>query len=204
MIEQNQPYTFEINNAQRDFKPRAEEVFLLQIEIDETEWHHLGCFPTDAIGAIALRFDDASDVQLGFETFRRFHRTPTIGELFLIEMRLISQADWLRFTPDHRFKVGEATILWNSRREPKPKKRKEPTPYGKFWEAMDKAGFQNRPDVRQWLRMTGATEKDVKAALRGHFIVTSRANELSQKRVVDALIENGLLAAADFVEGLKY
>jgi len=174
MIEQNQPYTFEINNAQRDFKPRAEEVFLLQIEIDEAEWHHLGCFPTDAIGAIALRFDDASDVRLGFETFRRLHRTPTIGELFLIEMRLISQADWLRFTPDHRFKIGQATILWNSRREPKPKKRKEPTPYGLFWKAVRLSSIPDFVELHDWLGLKSdlaqpPKPEDVWKAMRGKF-----------------------------------
>lgn len=182
MIEQGDTYTFCFNNAQRDFKPREEEIYLLQCEIDETEWHYLRDFPTDAIGALRLVFDDIpGSVTVGFEAFRRVHRTPQAGEMFLIELKLITQADWLRFSPEYRFRLGEASISWTSRAEKRKRqsKAKEPTPYGAFWQQMDKAGFHNRPDVRRWIGYSGLDERDAKQCLRRIFNAQSRATDIS-------------------------
>lgn len=199
MIEQGQPYTFCFNNAQRDFKPRSEELFLLQCEVDETEWHYLKDFPTDAIGAVTLRFDDLPDsVSLGFEAFRRFHRTPATGEMFFVELVLVSQVDWLRFLPKYRFQLGEATILWNSRaaKEKRPPKAKEPTPYGAFWCELDGRGFHNRPDVREWLNHYENSEDGAKDALRRKLGVTKRSLEASPDVLLCALEAAGDMAGA--------
>ena len=88
------------------------------------------------------------------------------------------------------------------KREPKPPK--EPTPYGKFWQTMDKAGFHNRHDVRDWLQKIGASEAEAKAAIRMRFSVQSRATELSPSRLAQALSDDGYEAAASFIEGYNY
>lgn len=59
MILQNQIYSLEFQNFRRTHRNRAGgELFLIEFEITETEWHHLGDFPQDAIGEIALRWTE--------------------------------------------------------------------------------------------------------------------------------------------------
>ncbi len=113
MIEVNQLYQFEVRNCQRDFRPREQEIFLLQVELEESEWSYLGCFPTDAIGAIRLTFDESPvDISVSFDSFKRVHRAPQAGEIFLIEMKLLSQSDWLKLEAMPRFTLSTAAIVW--------------------------------------------------------------------------------------------
>lgn len=73
------------------------------------------------------------------------------------------------------------------KREPKPPK--EPTPYGKFWQTMDKAGFHNRHDVRTWINAHDLMEAATKERMRKAWRVTSRANEMSPDDVVAWLMD---------------
>lgn len=63
--------------------------------------------------------------------------------------------------------------------EKRQPKVKEPTPYGAFWQALDKAGFHNRPDVRRWIGYSGLDERDAKQRLRQIFNAQSRATDIS-------------------------
>lgn len=138
MIEQNQVYAVEFNNFRRKHVNRGgNEIFLIEQEISEDDWHHLGAFPTDAIGTVGLQWTD------------------------------------------------RAAVPEKPKREPKPPK--EPTPYGKFWQAMDKAGFHNRPDVRDWLGAQSSTEEAAKRLLRLAFGAESRATFVSPEDVEEWL-----------------
>lgn len=55
MIEQNQAYKLEFQNFRRVHRNRAVgELFAIELEITEDEWHHLSDFPQDALGEVAL------------------------------------------------------------------------------------------------------------------------------------------------------
>ncbi len=145
-------------------------------------------------------------VRFEWRNFRRSFRTAKIGDVHLIQVEVDAKT-WQDLDTMPKDADGEMVIWWETRGESigkEPKPPKEPTPYGKFWQAMDKAGFHNRPDVRQWLQAVGLSEQEAKTYMRERFNVKSRGAELSQKRIVDALTEASFLEAADFVEGLKY
>ena len=62
MIEQNQPYSFEVRNFRRVHRNRQiGEVFLIELEIDEETWGHLGSFPTDADGMASLMWTERAE-----------------------------------------------------------------------------------------------------------------------------------------------
>lgn len=64
MIEQNQVYTLEFQNFRRVHRNRADgEIFCIEIQISEDEWHHLASFPQDAIGNAALQWTDRAAVE---------------------------------------------------------------------------------------------------------------------------------------------
>ncbi len=55
MIEQGQVYSVEFQNFRRVHRNRANgELFAVEFEITEDEWHHLADFPQDAIGQLGL------------------------------------------------------------------------------------------------------------------------------------------------------
>lgn len=57
MIEQGQSYTVEFNNFRRVHRNRADgELFAIELEIAEEDWHYLADFPRDAIGDMVLRW----------------------------------------------------------------------------------------------------------------------------------------------------
>jgi hypothetical protein len=215
MISQGQVYHFDINNAQRDFDPLAKEVFLLCAEITETEWHYLGCVPTDGIGAIELRFDDPQFVvKVGFDAFNRRHRPSKNGELFLLKIRLLSQADWLKLEAMPRFTLGTAAIVWTSRPMPeeKPKRTPKAKPlkgeWGFFWREMDRCGFHNQSSVLYWLRVNEtATTDERKEALRRKFALPSRTfiapDDLLNAMVIGEREGFVLDGAITFVENVK-
>lgn len=58
-IEQNQPYSMEFQNFRRVHRNRAVgELFAIELEITEEDWHYLSAFPQDAIGQVALQWSD--------------------------------------------------------------------------------------------------------------------------------------------------
>jgi len=58
-IEQNQPYSMEFQNFRRVHRNRAiGELFAVELEITEEDWHYLSAFPQDAIGQVAIQWSD--------------------------------------------------------------------------------------------------------------------------------------------------
>lgn len=115
---------------------------------------------------------------------------------FLSAIRLADADGMMRF----EFSPGDS-LPEKQKRKAEPK---EPTPYGKFWEAMDKAGFHNRPDVRQWLSYFGAltTEEDAKQAMRDQFQTRSRSI-ISPDELLVVLKKFEIAGAITFVENIK-
>jgi hypothetical protein len=74
--------------------------------------------------------------------------------LYLLSFE-VDEATWLQF----KASVPKGAILqhrffWtNGDEQPRPKKQKEPTPYGKFWERMFQLGFYNSPDLWEVLNV---------------------------------------------------
>ena len=101
---------------------------------------------------------------------------------FLSAIRLADGDGMMRF----EFLPG-APQSEKPKREAKP--AKEPTPYGKFWQEMDKAGFHNRHDVRTWINAHDLMEAATKERMRKAWRVTSRANEMSPDDVVAWLMD---------------
>lgn len=59
MIEQGQPYSMEFQNFRRVHRNRAiGELFAVELEITEEDWHYLSAFPQDAIGQVAIQWSD--------------------------------------------------------------------------------------------------------------------------------------------------
>lgn len=112
---------------------------------------------------------------------------------FLSAIRLADSDGTMRF----EFAPG-GSLPEKSKREAKTK---EPTPYGRFWQAMDRAGFHNRPDVRAWLSYFGEIKSDdeAKQALRDQFQTSSRSN-ISPDELLAALKKFDLAEAMAFVE----
>lgn len=55
MIEQGQAYKLEFQNFRRVHRNRAiGELFAVELEVTEDDWHHLSDFPQDALGEVAL------------------------------------------------------------------------------------------------------------------------------------------------------
>ena len=155
MIQQNQIYSLEFQNFRRVHRNRAiGELFAVELEITEDEWHHLQSFPQDAIGVMAIKW------------------TERLGE------------------PE------------KPKRE--PKRPKEPTPYGKFWQAMDNAGFHNRPDVRRWIECASTdSEWEAKTRLRLALCVEKRSKQASPESVLEWMRRADYLdGAITFVENL--
>lgn len=99
-----------------------------------------------------------------------------------IILRLLAIADKaLRFAF-----ADEGTVPGKVKREPKPPK--QPTPYGKFWQEMDKSGFHNRPDVRQWIDYYEADEAEAKELIRRMLGVEKRSLEASPEMLVAAML----------------
>lgn len=183
MIEPNQAYLFDFHNACRDFRTRAGvEKFLLQLEIEETDWTELGSVPRDAIGATTLDWPECGQhIRIGYEGCKRLHRNRQIGELFLLEL-VVSEDDWLKLRALPFAEIGTVALLWTARLEaetgkvlPMKHTRKEKPAkgeYGAFWQQL--WDFQNRPDVRQWLDYNGQDEVEAKRLLCAQFNVTSR------------------------------
>jgi hypothetical protein len=158
MIEQNQVYTLEFQNFRRKHANRADsELFLIEMEITEAEWHYLQSFPRDAIGNCAIQWTERA----------------AITE-----------------KPEKPAKQAK---------EPKPKK--EPTPYGQFWRDLDKAGFHNRPDVRQWINYDGSDEAEAKERMRILLEVDKRSLQASPERLLATLRKDQRATCADYLAG---
>lgn len=203
MIQPNQAYSFDFNNACRDFQTRAGvEKFLLQLEMQEADWTWLGSVPRDAIGAVTLDWSErAQRIRIGYEGCKRVHRNRQIGELFLLEL-VVSEDDWLKLRALPFGELGTVTLLWTARAEAEtgkvvPMKRvaKEKAAkgdYGQFWQRL--YDFQNRPDVQHWL---GAeTPDDAKWLLCARFGVTSRTFISPDALLAELRSHSGLLAGA--------
>jgi hypothetical protein len=73
---------------------------------------------------------------------------------------------------------------------------KQPTPYGAFWQEMDKRGFHNRPDVRRWIECASDEgESESKARLRLALGVERRSHEASPESLLE------WLGSASFMDG---
>ncbi len=58
-IGQNQPYSMEFQNFRRVHRNRVVgELFAIELEITEEDWHYLSAFPQDAIGQVAIQWSD--------------------------------------------------------------------------------------------------------------------------------------------------
>ena len=63
-IEQNRPYSMEFQNFRRVHRNRAVgELFAVELEITEEDWHYLSAFPQDAIGQVAIQWSDRAGAQ---------------------------------------------------------------------------------------------------------------------------------------------
>lgn len=63
-IEQNRPYSMEFQNFRRVHRNRAiGELFAVELEITEEDWHYLSAFPQDAIGQVAIQWSDRAGAQ---------------------------------------------------------------------------------------------------------------------------------------------
>jgi hypothetical protein len=139
VIEQNQVYAIEFSNLRRVHKNRAcGEIFCIELEITENEWHYLSDFPQDAIGNVALQWTERATME------------PS-----------------------------------KPKREPKP--AKQPAPYGQFWRELDRSGFHNRPDIRQWIDYDGMDEGEAKERIRQVLGVGKRSMEASPEVLIAAL-----------------
>lgn len=125
--------------------------------------------------------------------FTRRHRRRAIGEIFVVEMEVDEETwSYLGAFPDDA--EGVASVMWTERAAPPepPAKRQakpkaEPTPYGRFWQELDKTGFHNRPDIRQWLDYYDADESAAKDRMREQLSVTKRSLEASPEVLIMAL-----------------
>lgn len=85
-------------------------------------------------------------------------------------------------------------------------KAKESTPYGAFWQALDKAGFHNRPDVRRWIECRAdESEWEAKERLRYALGVKKRSMEASPELLLKWLNKAEFMdGAISFVETLRF
>lgn len=126
MIEQNQAYKLEFQNFRRVHRNRAVgELFAIELEVSEDDWHHLSDFPQDALGEVALCWTERAEAPPKREAKPK---EPTPYGLFWKAVRLssipdrVELHDWLglsRFSTreDNAVELPRPDDVWKALRK---------------------------------------------------------------------------------------